>query len=368
MTDEHGHDELEGDLPGERAPRKPGLAKRALSRLDKLMKREERRKGGWFGRLVMWGFLLVIVFPVLWVLAYRFIEAPGTILMVQRSMAGETIQREAVKLDQISPHLVRAVIAAEDAKFCTHDGFDREAISKAMAANAKSKKVRGGSTISQQTAKNMFLWPQRDWIRKGLETYFTGMIDMAHFWPKKRIMEAYLNAAEWGDGVFGAEAAAQARFGVSAKDLSPRQAALLAAVLPSPNKWSADKPGPYVRRRAASIEARMWGVRAQGLDLCVLDPGAAPPPRKGPVEDTLPPMVELPPEIAAIETGDAQPATEIRSVNDLGVEGGEPPAVAGPLEGEGAIVTPEEPASEQPPTEAPADAPSEGPVNIAPTP
>ncbi len=228
-------------------------------------------------------FVIAIVIPVVWVVLYGFIEAPFTILMGQRALQGETVRHSTVKMDDISPHLVRAVLAAEDSQFCRHQGFDTEAIKKAMAANERNKKsgkVRGGSTISQQTAKNLFLWPQRSWVRKGAEAYFTVLTEF--FWPKKRIMEAYLNAAEWGDGIFGAEAASQARFGKSAKDLSPNEAARLAAVLPSPNKWNAETPGPYVRRRAASIQARMYAIRNQGLDLCVLDPKAAPPPKPAP--------------------------------------------------------------------------------------
>jgi monofunctional biosynthetic peptidoglycan transglycosylase len=168
----------------------------------------------------------------------------------------------------MSPHIVRAVIAAEDANFCTHHGFDVEAIQDAMESNQRGGNVRGASTISQQTAKNLFLWPDRSWVRKGFETYFTALIEF--MWPKRRVMEAYLNAAEWGDGNFGIEAAARARFGVSAADLTPLQAARLAAVLPSPNRWSAENPGPYVRRRAATLVQRARVVRNERTAACVL--------------------------------------------------------------------------------------------------
>jgi monofunctional biosynthetic peptidoglycan transglycosylase len=168
----------------------------------------------------------------------------------------------------MSPYIVRAVIAAEDSNFCTHRGFDVNAIQEAMESNTEGGRMRGGSTISQQTAKNLFLWPQRSWLRKGLETYFTALIEF--MWSKHRIMEAYLNAAEWGDGNFGIEAAARARFGVSAADLTPLQAARLAAVLPSPNRWRADSPGPYVRRRAAAIVQRAQVVRNERMAQCVL--------------------------------------------------------------------------------------------------
>jgi monofunctional biosynthetic peptidoglycan transglycosylase len=201
-------------------------------------------------------------------MAYRFMEPPATALMLSRAAAGERIRHEPVPLAAISPHVVRAVIAAEDANFCRHDGFDFEAIQDAMRSNRDGGRVRGASTISQQTAKNLFLWPERSWLRKGLETYFTALIET--LWPKRRIMAAYLNAAEWGDGIFGIEAAAQARFGVSAAELSPAQAARLAAVLPSPNRWRADRPGPYVRRRSYQIMERARIVQREGLADCVL--------------------------------------------------------------------------------------------------
>lgn len=245
---------------------------------------------------LLWTLGAIVVLPVAWVLLYGIIEAPGTILMAQRALSGETIRRTPVKLEAISSDLVRAVIAAEDSGFCGHDGFEIEAIQAALDSNKKGGKIRGGSTVSQQTAKNLFLWPDRSYVRKGMEAYFTVLIEA--FWSKRRIMEAYLNAAEWGDGVFGAEAAAQARFGVSAKDLTPIQAARLAAVLPSPNKWSANKPGPYVRKRARAILGRANAVRAGNLDTCVLTGAEArahpiAPPRRRDAPPTPPPI--LPP-------------------------------------------------------------------------
>jgi monofunctional biosynthetic peptidoglycan transglycosylase len=229
------------------------------------------------------------------------LNPPGTILMLERWLGGATIRHQNVKEEEISPHLIRAVLAAEDARFCEHKGFDMKAIQAAYAANMnasnkKKGKVRGGSTISQQTAKNLFLWPQRSFIRKGAEAYFTFLIE--HIYPKRRIMQHYLNIAEFGPGLFGAQAASRAYFNVSVGELSPRQASLLAAILPSPNKWSASRPGPYVRRRAASIEARMYGIHAQRLDVCVLDPNAAAPPRRKGAPSTLPPLEALPPDVA----------------------------------------------------------------------
>ncbi|WP_373696355.1 monofunctional biosynthetic peptidoglycan transglycosylase [Hyphobacterium marinum] len=192
---------------------------------------------------------------------------PPSILMGQRALQGQDVRREAVKLTRISPHLVHAVIGAEDSRFCSHDGFDTEAIREALADLRSGARRRGASTISQQTAKNLFLWNGGGWVRKGMEAWFTLLIETG--WPKRRIMEAYLNIAEWGDGLFGAEAAAQARFGVSAADLSPRQAALLAAVLPNPNEWRVDPPGQYVAGRAGTLEARAGVVRREGFAGCV---------------------------------------------------------------------------------------------------
>jgi monofunctional biosynthetic peptidoglycan transglycosylase len=154
------------------------------------------------------------------------------------AMKGVEVRSKWVDLKDMSPHLVRAVIASEDQNFCTHEGFDIKEIQKAMQAAENGGDLRGASTISQQTAKNVFLWNGGGWFRKGLEAYFT--VVMEKMWSKPRIMETYLNVAEWGDGIYGAEQAAQERFGVSAKNLTPSQAAALAAVLPSPNRWKVD--------------------------------------------------------------------------------------------------------------------------------
>ena len=214
----------------------------------------------------------VAVVPISWAAAYMYIDAPATALMLSRAAAGERIQHDPVPISAMSPHLVRAVIAAEDANFCRHNGFDFEAIEDAVERNRDGRRVRGASTISQQTAKNLFLWPERSWIRKGLESYFTALIET--LWSKRRIMEAYLNAIEWGDGIFGVEAAARARFGVSARELTPLQSARLAAVLPNPNRWRVNPPGPYVRTRTGQIQARARVVGREGLADCVLGPNS----------------------------------------------------------------------------------------------
>jgi monofunctional biosynthetic peptidoglycan transglycosylase len=244
-------------------------ARDARINLDLDLGRIKRRKR--YGLLLTMVSVLFVAFvlaPVTWVGAYLFFDPPGNVLMLQRAGEGQSIRHYPVALKRISPHVIRAVIAAEDSNFCTHDGFDVEAIQNALESNARGRRTRGASTISQQTAKNLFLWPSRSWVRKGFETYFTALIEF--MWPKRRIMEAYLNVAEWGDGNFGIEAAARARFNVSAADLTPLQAARLAAVLPSPNRWQADNPGPYVRRRAASIVERARVVRGEHTAGCVL--------------------------------------------------------------------------------------------------
>lgn len=216
--------------------------------------------------LLMTAFALVLI-AALWAGIYRFAGAPGTFLMAQRALEGETVRYDWTPIGKISPHLVRAVIGAEDSRFCQHEGFDLAAIEKALEEAEAGGRLRGASTISQQTAKNAFLWNGRSWVRKGLEAGYTVLIEA--LWPKRRIMEMYLNIAEWGDGIFGAEAAAQARFGKPAADLTAYEAALLAAVLPNPNEWRVDPPGPYVSRRAGTLQARARTVAAQGLAGCV---------------------------------------------------------------------------------------------------
>ena len=219
-------------------------------------------------RVVLFAGLAVILGSALWAGAYRFVEPPGTLTMAARSLGGTPVNRDWTALSEISPHLVRAVIAGEDARFCLHGGIDFEAIDKAMEEAENGGRLRGASTISQQTAKNAFLWNGGGWARKAGEAWMTLVIEA--LWPKRRIMEVYLNVAEWGDGHFGAEAAARARFGKRARDLNAREAALLAAVLPNPHKWRVDPPGPYVRRRASTLRARMEQVRRDGLDRCIL--------------------------------------------------------------------------------------------------
>ncbi|WP_095164546.1 monofunctional biosynthetic peptidoglycan transglycosylase [Pseudomonas sp. Irchel 3H3] len=198
---------------------------------------------------------------VVLVLLLRFIPPPGTALMVERKIEswfdGEPIdlQRDWQSWDNISDDLKVAVMAGEDQKFPEHWGFDFGAIQAALAHNERGGSIRGASTLSQQVAKNLFLWSGRSWLRKGLEAWFTALIEV--FWPKQRILEVYLNSVEWDAGVFGAEAAARHHFGVSARSLSRQQASLLAAVLPNPRVYSASHPSAYVARRAGWIRQQM---------------------------------------------------------------------------------------------------------------
>ncbi len=219
-------------------------------------------------RALAFGGVFLVAGSLIWAGAYRFAAPPGTILMLERKLSGDVIIHPWVSLDDISPHLVTAVIAAEDTRFCLHNGIDFEAIDEALDEAENGGRLRGASTISQQTAKNAFLWSGRSWVRKAGEAWMTVVIET--LWPKRRIMEVYLNIAEWGDGYFGAEAAAQKRFGKSARNLTQHEAALLAAVLPNPHKWRVDPPGPYVRGRAATLRGRMGQVKRDGLDVCAL--------------------------------------------------------------------------------------------------
>lgn len=207
-------------------------------------------------------FACFVLLSIFIVITYRFVPVPATPLMAIRvveawsdSEKQAKWQHEWVPLSEISPHLQKAVIASEDAKFLEHHGFDFDAIEKAMKYNEKGKKIRGGSTISQQTAKNVFLWQGRSYLRKGLEAYFTVLIEI--FWSKERIMEVYLNSIEMGDGVYGAEAAAQHWYGTTAAKLTRSQAAGIAAILPNPRVYKASNSGPYVSRRKARIQRYM---------------------------------------------------------------------------------------------------------------
>lgn len=217
------------------------------------------------GKLILWFFAIT----VLWVLAYRFIDPPVTYLMVLRGFERKSDDKEW-KIDQnwlsseeLSTNLKRAAIAGEDVHFLDHWGFDLKAMEKAYEKNKSGKQMRGGSTISQQTAKNVFLWPGRSYIRKGFEAYFTALIEI--LWSKERILEVYLNVIETGDGIYGADAAAKEFYNKTGSALTKREAALLIAVLPNPLRWSPAKPTGYIYSKQNRILRNM--ARLKHLEL-----------------------------------------------------------------------------------------------------
>ncbi|BDU71409.1 monofunctional biosynthetic peptidoglycan transglycosylase [Mesoterricola silvestris] len=219
-------------------------------------------------RLLRWlglGLLVCVGGSIAAVILFRFVPVPGSALMAERRILALGREKpyhprhQWVPLEDIAPAMGVAVIAAEDQNFPDHFGFDWKAIEKAVAHNEHSRRKRGASTVSQQTAKNLFLWESRSWVRKGFEVYFTLLLEAG--WSKRRILEVYLNIVEFGDGIYGVEAASSRYFGKHAKALTPSEAALLAAVLPSPLKYRADAPSAYVRGRQEWIlnQMRMLG-------------------------------------------------------------------------------------------------------------
>jgi len=214
-------------------------------------------------KTILWFFIITIGLTIF----YRFVPVPVTPLMLIRCYEQKRdgkemkLKKDWVSYDEISPALPLAVLAAEDQKFLEHYGFDFNAIEKAIKNNekkSKRRKMKGASTISQQTAKNVFLWQSRTWVRKGFEVYFTGLIEI--FWSKQRILEVYLNVVEMGDGIYGAEAAAKYHFKKSAAKLNRAESALIAATLPNPRKWSASNPSGYILGRQAWILHNMNNI------------------------------------------------------------------------------------------------------------
>jgi monofunctional glycosyltransferase len=234
-----------------------------MARRNSRQKRKLRRSGFW--RLFFYILKLVLILffglSILWVIVYRFINPPVTLLMIERGFERKhdgkdwKIDKKWVDFDSIADPMKRAAVAAEDQTFLENHGFDFKAMEKAYAKNSKSHKLIGGSTISQQTAKNVFLWPGRSYIRKGFEAYFTVLEEI--FWSKKRIMEFYLNDIEMGDGVYGIEAASEYYYHKHASQLTNREAASIAAIFPNPLKWSATHPGNYLRHRQYLILKNM---------------------------------------------------------------------------------------------------------------
>jgi monofunctional glycosyltransferase len=223
---------------------------------------EPARKRGLVARAWRWlwkAALYFLLISVFWVLLTKLLNPPVTYLMLRNAMDGAPIEKDWTDLEDMSANLAFAAIAAEDGRFCEHNGFDFAAMKKARKANARGKKLRGGSTISQQTAKNVFLWPNRSYVRKGLEAYFTVLIEL--IWGKRRIMEVYLNVAEWGPGIYGAEAASQYYFGKHADRLTRNEAARLISILPSPKKWSPTKQGRKLSRKSRNVRRSIGAVR-----------------------------------------------------------------------------------------------------------
>jgi monofunctional biosynthetic peptidoglycan transglycosylase len=317
------------------------MAKRPKSTIPRYKRRRQRSLPG---RIIGWIVKLVLIFligSVLWVLAYRFINPPITATMLGDVLAGRGATRDWMDIKQIDRDMVRAAIAGEDSKFCSHNGFDFEAIEDAMQRNASGGRIRGGSTISQQTAKNAFLWQGGGYVRKGLEAWFT-LLEEA-LWPKQRIMEFYLNLAETGIGTYGVNAGSERYFGHDASAMSRTEAARIAAVLPLPKKRGAVTPKGFTRRYGATIAARIGAVSRDGLDACVYQ-GITPP------KDRTPPPSKAPKALPGEEYESAKPLSPLENVvEEL------PPASDEPLlpEQNTANVAVPAPATETPANEPP---------------
>ena len=295
------------------------MAKRSGSTIPRYKRRRPRswprRIFGWIVKFVVAFFLI----SILWVLAYRFVPPPITATMIGDVFAGRGLTKDWMPIRDIDRDMVRAAIAAEDSKFCQHHGFDWDAISAAAQRNASGGRIRGGSTISQQTAKNAFLWQGGGYFRKGLEAWFTFLIE--NLWDKRRIMEVYLNLAETGIGTYGVNAGAERYFGHDASAMSAAEAARIAAVLPLPKKRGAIAPKGFTRRYGNTISARIGVVGRDGLDACVYKGATAPVNRAPPAvtKKTRP----LPGE--EYETTSPPPAPLEEVVNELEPVAIEPP-------------------------------------------
>ncbi len=262
------------------------------------------RRGGVlrvFGSIFVVLIIALMIVPPLGVVIYKVAPPPITILMIVRLIQGHGMDYRWRSLSDISPALPAAAVASEDARFCQHHGFDFTAIQAAMRHNQnRPNRIRGGSTISQQTAKNVFLWPGRDYVRKGIEAWYTVLIEA--IWGKPRIMEMYLNVVEFGPGVYGAEAASERFFHKHASQLSPSEAARLIAVLPKPLKWDVEDPARIVRSRTRRVDRAMGVIDDRGLADCV-GPTAPPP--------AAPEALPVPAPAAAPSVGSpAKPAPE----------------------------------------------------------
>ena len=316
------------------------MARRPKSTIPRYRRRRSRswprRIFGWIVKLVLAFFLITI----LWVLVYRFINPPITLTMLGDIFAGRGAERSWMPIGQIDRDMVRAAIAAEDSKFCQHNGFDFEAIEDAAKRNASGGRIRGGSTISQQTAKTTFLWNGGGYARKGVEAWFTFLIE--HLWGKPRIMEVYLNNAETGLGTYGVNAASQRYFGHDASAMSAVEGARIAAVLPLPKKRGATAPKGFTRRYGNTIAARVGVVARDGLDGCVYKSGTAP------VNKPPPPVTKKVRPLPGEEYETAQPLPPLENVvAELPRASGELPETNAPVPANAAEPEPSpEPAQE----------------------
>ena len=305
--------------------------------------RRRKPKGSVIGRIIRFLIKLVIAFfliSVLWVLAYRFINPPTTATMIADQIAGRGAARDWMPIGEIDRDMVRAAIAAEDGKFCKHQGFDFEAIEDAMKRNASGGRIRGGSTISQQAAKTTFLWNGGGYARKGVEAWFTFLIEK--MWGKRRIMEVYLNNAETGIGTYGVNAASLRYFGHDSSAMSASEAARIAAVLPLPKKRGAVAPKGFTRRYGNTITARIGTIGRDGLDACIYKGTTAP------VNKAAPPTSRKARPLPGdeYETLNPPPPEETVDAPELNPDAlTEEPVIASPVAPE----TAEEPASEPPP-------------------
>jgi monofunctional biosynthetic peptidoglycan transglycosylase len=302
------------------------------------------------GRIIVWivrAVFLFVAVSILWVLLYKVVNPPITFTMMGDVMSGRTPVREWMPLAEIDNDMERAAIAAEDSKFCAHNGFDQDAIAAAMRRNAEGRGViRGGSTISQQTAKNAFLWQGGGYFRKGLEAWFTLLIET--LWSKERIMEVYLNIAETGIATYGANAGAQRYFKKDASNLTRNEAARIAAVLPLPKKRDAVTPSGFTRRYGNSIAARIGVVARDGLDGCLRGQGGAEPAN---VEPATPAKRKAEPRPERAE--DYLKAPDIGAPVEADVPPQQPKEEPEPAPEEAPPPPPEEPQAEPPPEPEP---------------
>lgn len=318
------------------------MAKKTAAGIPTYKRRRGRSGPARFAMLLLKLVLALIIGSVLWVVAYRFLPPPTTATMLGDVFAGRGATRDWMSINEIDRDMVRAAIAAEDSKFCQHSGFDFEAIEDAMKRNASGGRIRGGSTISQQTAKNAFLWQGGGYVRKGAEAWFTFLIE--NLWGKRRIMEVYLNVAETGIGTYGVNAGSQRYFDHDASAMNRMEAARIAAVLPLPKKRGAVAPKGFTRSYGGTIAARIGVVGRDGLDACVYK-GSTPP------RDRTPPQTKAPKALPGEEYETVREDAAPPDAANVTVEVPEP-ATAEPVESVDAQeATPSPDNAAEPPTE-----------------